>query len=396
MSDMLNQRERPIWEAMRAQNPAAQRFMARAQAAREWHAEYMNPQNPIFQKMFAGKRAVGTGSGQQSVSRTRPGTSGQFGLLFSRYFKIKARDVGGTAIMLLQAPIIGVLLALVFGGQKDAIPYWCLGAMQELATKSNALGAGSDEVLKNMQATPDNAGSIFFLVVAAVWFGTSNAAREIVSERAIYKRERMVNLKLFNYVFSKFLLLSLFCVIQCTVLLAIVFFALGYNGGPEAFAISLVTMTVTAMNSVAIGLLLSTLVSSAEAAMALTPIALIPQVVLGGLMVPMTTNPLLEVPMLAMPARWGFQGVVAQERMAVANDAAWVLDLKRPDVNSPENFVYQGKFHCAEAQLASTDFNGAWGFSDYALTWLPPAVLGAMMMGMFVLILALLKKRDSI
>ena len=28
--------------------------------------------------------------------------------------------------------------------------------------------------------------------------------------------------------------------------------------------------------------------------MALTPIALIPQVVLGGLMVPMTTNPLLE------------------------------------------------------------------------------------------------------
>jgi ABC-type multidrug transport system ATPase subunit/pSer/pThr/pTyr-binding forkhead associated (FHA) protein len=396
MFDMLNQRERPIWEAMRAQNPAAQRFMARAQAAREWHDEYMNPQNPIFQKMFAGKRAVGTGSGQQSVSRTRPSTSGQFGLLFSRYFKIKARDVGGTAIMLLQAPIIGVLLALVFGGQKDAIPYWCLGAMQELATKSGGLGAGSDEVLKNMQATPDNAGSIFFLVVAAVWFGTSNAAREIVSERAIYKRERMVNLKLFNYVFSKFLLLSLFCVIQCTVLLAIVFFALGYNGGPEAFAISLVTMTVTAMNSVAIGLLLSTLVSSAEAAMALTPIALIPQVVLGGLMVPMTTNPLLEVPMLAMPARWGFQGVVSQERMAVAKDAAWVLDLKRPDVNASENFVYQGKFHCAEAQLASTDLNGAWGFSDYALTWLPSAVLAGMMMGMFVIIIALLKKRDSI
>ena len=35
----------------------------------------------------------------------------------------------GTAIMLAQAPIIGVLLALVFGGQKEAIPYWCLGAL---------------------------------------------------------------------------------------------------------------------------------------------------------------------------------------------------------------------------------------------------------------------------
>jgi ABC-type transport system involved in multi-copper enzyme maturation permease subunit len=233
-------------------------------------------------------------------------------------------------------------------------------------------------------------------VVAAVWFGTSNAAREIVSERAIYKRERMVNLKLFNYVFSKFVLLSLFCVIQCTVLLAIVFFALGYNGGPQAFAISLVTMTVTAMNSVAVGLLLSTLVSSAEAAMALTPIALIPQVVLGGLMVPMTTNPMLEIPMYAMPARWGFQGVVAQERMAVANDPAWVLDLKRPDVNSPENFVYQGKFHCAEAQLASTDYSGAWGFTEYAQFYLPPAVLAAMMFAMLLVILMFLKRRDSI
>jgi hypothetical protein len=322
--------------------------------------------------------------------------SGQFGLLFGRYLKVKARDVGGTAIVLLQAPIIGVLLAMVFGGQKDAIPYWCLGALQELSRKGDGLGQGTETLLKNMATTPDNAGSIFFLVVAAVWFGTSNAAREIVSEVAIYKRERMVNLKLFNYVFSKFVLLSLFCVIQCSILLAIVFFALGYNGGIQAFGIELVTLTVVAMNSVAVGLLLSTLVASSEAAMALTPIALIPQVVLGGLMVPMTTNPMLEIPMMLMPARWGFQGVVAQERMAVAPNAAWVLDLKRPDLNAADQFVVGGKFHCAEAQLAGTDFNGAWGFVDYQKIWLPPAVLAAMMLVTFVAILVILKRRDSI
>jgi ABC-type multidrug transport system ATPase subunit len=302
MFDMLNQREKPIYEAMRAQNPAAPRYAARHQAAREWGAEFMNPQNPIFQKMFGGKRSVGTGTAQQGVPG-RAKSSGQFGLLFSRYFKVKVRDVGGTMIMLLQAPIIGVLLAGVFGGQKDAIPYWCLGAMQELAKKSGSIGSGTEEVLKNMAITPDNAGSMFFLVVSAVWFGTSNAAREIVSEVAVYKRERMVNLRLFNYVFSKFLLLSLFCVVQCTLLLSIVFFALGYNGGMQAFGIELATMICTAMNSVAIGLFLSTVVASSEAAMALTPIALIPQVVLGGLMVPMTTNSMLQIPMLLMPAR---------------------------------------------------------------------------------------------
>jgi ABC-type multidrug transport system ATPase subunit len=396
MFDMLNQRERPIWDAMRAQNPATPRFAARHQAAREWNAEYMNPQNPVFQKMFGGRRSVGTGSSQHGVPSGRASTSGQFGLLFSRYFKIKARDVGGTSIMLLQAPIIGVLLAGVFGGQQDAIPYWCLGALQELARKSGGIGDGINEVLKNMPTTPDNAGSIFFLVVAAVWFGTSNAAREIVSERAIYKRERMVNLKLMNYVFSKFLLLSFFCVIQCSILLAIVFFALGYNGGLEAFAIELATLIAVAMNSVAVGLALSTVVTSAEAAMALTPIALIPQVVLGGLMVPMTTNEYLEYPMYVMPARWGFQGVVAQERIAVAADPAWVVDLKKPDLSSAADFVTQGKFHCAEAQLASKDFNGAWGFTDYGLYWLPPAVLGAMMVATFIIILIILKRRDSI
>jgi ABC-type multidrug transport system ATPase subunit/pSer/pThr/pTyr-binding forkhead associated (FHA) protein len=395
MFDMLNQRERPIFEAMRAQNPSTPRFVARAAAAREWNAEYFNPQNPIFQKMFAGRRAVGTGTPPQSAPRQRPRTRGQFGLLFSRYWKVKARDVGGTMIMLLQAPIIGVLLAGVFGGQKDAIPYWCLGALQELSKKAGGTGDGISETLRNMQSTPDHAAAIFFCVVSAVWFGTSNAAREVVSERAIYMRERMVNLQLFNYIFSKFVLLSLICIVQCSIMLAIVFFSLGFNGGVQAFGISLATLVVTAMNSVAVGLLLSTLVTSSEAAMALTPIALIPQVVLGGLMVPMTTNPMLKWPMYLMPARWGFQGMIAQEKLAIANDSAWIIDIRKPDSTSVENFLVSGKFRCAEAQIASTDFSGAWGFVDYQTFWLPPAVLAAMMIGLLIFILVILKRRDA-
>jgi ABC transport system ATP-binding/permease protein len=395
MFDMLNHRERPIFEAMRAQNPSTPRFMSRAAAAREWNQEFFNPQNPIFQKMYSGRRAVGTGTPPQGMPKTRPRTAGQFWLLFGRYWKVKVRDVSGTLIMLLQAPIIGVLLAAVFGGQKEAIPFWCLGALQELSKKAGGTGDGISDTLRNMQPTPDHAAALFFCVVSAVWFGTSNAAREVVSERAIYMRERMVNLKLFNYIFSKFVLLSLFCVAQCTILLAIVFFALGFHGGLPAFGISLATLIVTAMNSVAIGLLLSTLVTSAEAAMALTPIALIPQVVLGGLMVPMTTNPMLKWPMYVMPARWGFQGVVAQERLAIASDPAWIIDIKKPDTTSIENFLTAGKFRCAEAQIASTDFNGAWGFTDYQAFWLPPSVLFGMLVVVLLGILLILKRRDA-
>jgi hypothetical protein len=130
--------------------------------------------------------------------------------------------------------------------------------------------------------------------------------------------------------------------------------------------------------------------------MALTPIALIPQVVLGGLMVPMTTNPNLEWPMLLMPARWGFQGIVAQERIAIRNEPAWVVDLQRPDLNSLDNFITSGKFHCAEAQIASDSLNGAWGFTHFESAGLPILVLGAMMAVVLAAILVMLKRRDRI
>jgi ABC-type multidrug transport system ATPase subunit len=395
MFDMLQQREKQIFDQLRAQDPNAPRAQARQLAARQWHEEYFKPDNPVFQKMFSGVRAVGAGEGAKGVPQGRSSISGQFGLLLSRYLKIKLRDVAGTAIMLLQAPIIGVLLAMVFGGQKEAIPFWCLGALQELSGRSGGLKESQNDLLQNMAATPDHAAAIFFLVVSAVWFGTSNAAREIVSERAIYLRERMVNLTLWNYLFSKFLLLSVFTIIQCTILQAIVFFALGFNGGIMAFGISLATLCMTGINSCALGLLLSTVVMSGEAAMALTPIALIPQVVLGGLMVPMTTNPMLEWPMYIMPARWGFQGIVAQERIAIANQPAWIMDLQRTET-SVDNFVTAGKFHCAEAQIAATNFNGAWGFTSYQQAWLPLAILGSMMFGLLLVILVILKRRDPV
>jgi hypothetical protein len=237
---------------------------------------------------------------------------------------------------------------------------------------------------------------MFFVVVSCVWFGTSNAAREIVTERAIYLRERMVNLRLVNYVLSKFVLLSFFCVVQCTMLLGIIFFALGFDGGPLAFLAELGNLVALAINATALGLLVSTMVASAEAAMALTPIALIPQVVLGGLMVPMTTNPMLKPLMYLMPSRWGFEGAIANERMAIATSPAWVIDLHKPDLTSAPDFVQNGHFQCAIAQVASDSLNGAWGFTEWDTLWLPSAILFGMTFAMLVVLLIALKRRDPV
>ncbi|MBP9112706.1 MAG: ATP-binding cassette domain-containing protein, partial [Polyangiaceae bacterium] len=337
MFDMLNVRERATLEEMKARDPSVTRNTARMEAARRWRTEFFRPANAVFSKMYTGARAIGSGDVAKG-SRPSPYVPlfEQLQLLISRYWKVKTRDRAGALIMFLQAPIIGIMLAIVFGGQKPSIPFWCLGALNELSKAHPQNNAqSSTELLNAMQTTNDHTGALFFVVVSCVWFGTSNAAREIVTERAIYLRERMVNLSLVNYVLSKYLVLAFVCILQCTMLLAIVFFSLGFSGGMSAFFAELAVMIAVSLNAAALGLLLSAGVSSAEAAMALTPIALIPQVVLGGLMVPMTTNPLLRPLMMLMPSRWGFQGAVVHERTAVQNAAAWVMDLKRPGLTSP-------------------------------------------------------------
>lgn len=396
MFDMLNMRERGVHEQMKQRDPNTPRNLARLEAARQWRGEFLNQSNPVFQQMYSGRRSVGTEPAARGVPH-RPSVAlfAQLMLLMSRYWKVKIRDRAGAAIMFLQAPIIGVMLAFVFAGQQKAVPFWCLGALQELGKKVQS-SQGSTDLLARMLPTNDHTAAMFFVVVSAVWFGTSNSAREIVTERAIYLRERMVNLSLFNYVFSKYVILSLICIFQCTVLLGVVFFTLGFNGGLPAFLMELAVIVAVAMNATALGLLLSTAVTSAEAAMSLTPIALIPQVVLGGLMVPMTTNPMLKPLMYVMPARWGFEGAITHERLAIAKEPAWFINLENASLNSPPDYVFGGYFQCAVAQMGSETLKGAWGFSAYAQHWLPITVLLGMTLLMLVVLLIVLKRRDPV
>ncbi len=397
MFDMLQIREKAVLEDMKRQDPNALRNTARLEAARQWRTEFFQNQNPVFQQMYSGRRAVGGESAARGVPHG-PSVAlfSQLLLLMSRYWKVKIRDRAGAAIMFLQAPVIGIMLAFVFAGQKQAVPFWCLGALQELSKQGQSSATGSSNLLSNMLPTTDNTGAMFFVVVSCVWFGTSNSAREIVTERAIYLRERMVNLSLVNYVFSKYIILSFICVLQCSMLLGIVFVTLGFHGGPIAFLMELGIMIAVSMTALALGLLLSTVVSSAEAAMALTPIALIPQVVLGGLIVPMTTNPMLKPLMYVMPARWGFEGSIAYERDAIQREPAWLINLHKPGLSSAPHFIENGHFKCAIAQMASENLAGAWGFANYSELWLPFVVLNGMTVLMLIVLLIVLKRRDPV
>jgi hypothetical protein len=113
-------------------------------------------------------------------------------------------------------------------------------------------------------------------------------------------------------------------------------------------------------------------------------------------MVPMTTNPNLKPLMYIMPSRWGFEGAIASERLAIAGAAAWNIDLHKPDLTSLPDYVQGGVFKCAIAQVASGSLDGAWGFAEWNVPWMPAAVLFGTTFAMFVVLLVTLKRRDPV
>jgi ABC transport system ATP-binding/permease protein len=146
---------------------------------------------------------------------------------------------------------------------------------------------------------------LFLAVVSVLWFGSSNAAKEIVKEVAIYQRERMVNLNVAAYVSSKVAVLMLIAVIQSLVVLGII---VAMNSKvPLPWVVGLI-LFVVAYSGISMGLLVSALSSNVTKAITAIPMVLIPQIILAGAMVPLSDmNTGVRILSYAMTARWGNQ-----------------------------------------------------------------------------------------
>jgi ABC-type multidrug transport system ATPase subunit/pSer/pThr/pTyr-binding forkhead associated (FHA) protein len=225
----------------------------------------------------------------------------QFWWLTIRYFNIKLNDKVNTGIMIGQAPIIAGLICLIFDQVSQAVP--------------------------------------FLIAVTAVWFGTNNAAREIVGEAAIYKRERMFNQGIFAYIFSKIFVLGTFAAVQSLIFIFIIYLRFknespNWNEPLLAFGWMLFLSIAATM----MGLLLSALVSTTEKVMTLVPIALIPQIMLAGI-VAKITSPLVEFLSYFTLSRWGTEGFSdIQQKISVPN---MVVDKESIQVNDSGELVLE-------------------------------------------------------
>jgi ABC-type multidrug transport system ATPase subunit len=256
----------------------------RGASVAEWVARYdASPYKRQYVDERAGKRP--SASAEPVAPKTgREVNLSQWWTLVRRNVAIKIQDRWYTAILLAQAPIIALMLVLGFGGA---------------ARRETPPGFGK------------TTATIFLVCISAIWFGCSNAAREVVSEWAIYHRERMVNLKIPSYVASKLAVLGGLCFLQCAVLVAIIHGGTGLKMSP---LLMLLVLTLASLVGLALGLTVSSLARTSEVAIGLIPVILIPMVIFGGLL---STLHLEEGAIShvndPIVSRWAFEALLASE-----------------------------------------------------------------------------------
>jgi hypothetical protein len=131
---------------------------------------------------------------------------------------------------------------------------------------------------------PEFSGPLFIMVLATIFSGLLNACRELVSERAIFRRERRVNLQIMPYLLSKIVLLWAIGIIQSLILIFVMRSIIPLNASiTEMF----VVLTATSLAATIVGLLISALVKAETEAMVISAFVLIAQLVLGGFAFPL-------------------------------------------------------------------------------------------------------------
>ena len=209
-------------------------------------------------------------------------------VLAGRYLRTLVRDRRTLAVLVLQAPAIGLLIGLVFHSGALAIGASPIGAVE----------------------------LVFLLMTGAIWLGVASAAREVVKERGLVEREFDVGIRLDAYVLAKALVLFALNFVQVLLLTLVVIglrpLGIGSNGVLELFAIAV----LTAWASSAMGLAVSCAARTVDRAAGSVPLLLMPQLLLAGGLIPLAQMPGFVAAIANIVyARWSYAGLGSAARI---------------------------------------------------------------------------------
>ncbi|WP_226962699.1 MULTISPECIES: FHA domain-containing protein [unclassified Streptomyces] len=211
----------------------------------------------------------------------------QLWTLIRRYVSVIASDRGFLALMVILPAVLGAVSVVIpakFGLAPPAPPARFNGA----------------------------AGTIMLILAVGMCFsGAANSVRELIKERVIYERERATGLSRSAYLMSKVIVLGVITAIQGVIICAIGFVPREMPAEglimPPAVELCIV-VTALGITSMMVGLVISSLVKTAEKTMPLLVMFAIVQVVFTGILFQVYSSPGLEQFAWLMPSRWGLAG----------------------------------------------------------------------------------------
>jgi ABC-type multidrug transport system ATPase subunit len=223
----------------------------------------------------------------------------QFMVLSARNVTILLRDRSALTLM-LAVPIgvgtLSIILALVMG--RNAFMY--------------------------SGGKPANAGIVLFLVsLFALLVGGMSQMREFVKEADIYKRERLVNLRIIPYVTSKIWVAMVLALWHALAYAILQYVGFKMPGGIVEFFQVYITLVLAVITGMMLGLLASALAANQASAPLTLITMIIPLIVLSGILAPVPN----AVSQFAS-TRWGFQSLIGITGMGsdVAADPCWQLN----------------------------------------------------------------------
>ncbi|CAL9623287.1 ABC transporter ATP-binding_permease protein [Streptomyces sp. enrichment culture] len=268
----------------------------------------------------------------QAMKPPKPqGWMSQFVTLVRRYVSVIASDKGFLALMVILPAVLGAV-SLLIDADKGLLP--------------NPANPQTGRIIPNGTATT----VLLILAVGACFAGAANSVRELIKERVIYERERATGLSRSAYLMSKVFVLGLITVFQ-GLLVGVIGFASReipeeglVLGGMTLVELSLPIMAL-GFTSMMFGLVISSLVKTAEKTMPLLVMFAIIQVVFTGCLFALNGAVGVNQFSYLMPSRW-----------AVAAAGA-TLDFNK--ISPPEKG--------AEADPLWEHTVGAWGLDMVAL-----------------------------
>ena len=209
---------------------------------------------------------------------------------------------------------------------------------------------------------PGNGGTTLFLLsLFALLVGGMSQMREFVKEADIYRRERLVNLRILPYVTSKIWVAMVLALWHALAYTAMHYLAFRMPGGLLEFSEVYVTLVLAVITGMMLGLLASALSPNAASAPLTLIMMIVPLIVLSGALAPVPSS----ISQVAS-TRWTFQSLIGIVGMGsdVAADPCWHLDKSlRDSMNLDAKTHFQCK--CMGVQVFDQKSCNFPGVGDY-------------------------------